>query len=62
MSKAHSYEPHQHFSYSITDLDSAIENKFFYFLGFVEDCKITEGFGNDYSNGGSPLNTYDINC
>jgi hypothetical protein len=29
---------------------------------FVEDCKITEGFGNDYSSGGSPLNTYDINC
>jgi hypothetical protein len=29
---------------------------------FVEDCKITEGFGNDYSSGGSPLNSYDIDC
>jgi len=31
-------------------------------LSFVEDCKIEEGFGNDYSSGGSPLNTYDIRC
>ena len=29
---------------------------------FVEECKITEGFGNDYSSGGSPFYTYDINC
>jgi len=62
ISKAHSNEPHRHFSYSITDLDSAIQNHLAMFLSFVEDCRITEGFGNDYSGGGSPLNTYDIDC
>ena len=62
ITKAHSYEPHQHFSYGITDFDEAVQNQFAMFLGFVEDCKITEGFGNKYDGGGSPLNTYDINC
>ena len=62
ITKAHSYEPHQHMSYNITDLDSVIQNQFAYFLGFVEDCRITEGFGNNYDGGGSPLNTYDISC
>ena len=62
ITKAHSYEPHQHFSYGITDFDEAVQNQFAMFLGFVEDCKITEGFGNKYDGGWSPLNTYDINC
>ena len=62
ITKAHSTEPHQHMSYNIIDFDEAVQNQRGMFLMLVEDCKITEGFGNDYSNGGSPLNTYDINC
>mgnify|MGYP003112350178 CR=1 FL=1 len=62
ITKAHSYEPHSHNSIDIIDIDYAIQDQLTYILGFVEDCRITEGFGNNYSNGGSPLNTYDINC
>jgi len=49
-------------SYNIIDFDEAVQNQRGMFLMFVEDCKITEGFGNNYDGGGSPLNTYDINC
>ena len=62
ITKAHSTEPHQHLSYNIIDLDTAIQNNLAMFLSFVEDCKITEGFGNKYDGRGSPLNTYDIDC
>tara|TARA_R110000851_G_scaffold248157_1_gene400649 strand:+ start:231 stop:695 length:465 start_codon:yes stop_codon:yes gene_type:complete len=62
ITKAHSYEPHSHKSLDIIDIDYAIQDQLTYILGFVEDCKIEEGFGNDYSSGGSPLNTYDIRC
>ena len=66
ITKAHSYEFHNHKSNDIKDLDSAldtaIDNRLGYILGFVEKCTITEGFGNNYDGGGSPLNTYDIRC
>ena len=62
ITKAHSTEPHQHMSYNIIDFDEAVQNQRGMFLMFVEDCKITEGFGNNYDGGGSLLNTYDINC
>jgi len=62
ITKAHSNEPHQHMSYNIIDFDGAVQNNLAMFLSFVEDCSITEGFGNNYSGGGSLLNTYDINC
>ena len=60
--KAHSTEPHQHMSYNIIDFDEAVQNQRSMFLMFVEDCKITEGYGNNYDGRGSPLNSYDINC
>ena len=63
MTKAHSTEPHNHLSYDIIDLNTAIQNQRYLLLMSVEDCSITEGFGNNYEGGGgSPLNTYDINC
>ena len=66
ITKAHSYEFHNHKSTEIKDLDKAIykaiDDQLTYILGFVENCRITEGFGNYYDAGGSPTNTYDINC
>ena len=62
MTKAHSTEPHNHLSYDIIDFNTAIQNQRHLLLMSVEDCSITEGFGNNYDGGGSPLNTYDINC
>ena len=66
ITKAHSYEFHNHKSTEIKDfdraLDRAIDDRLTYILGFVENCRITEGFGNNYDGGGSPLNSYDINC
>ena len=46
----------------IRDRNTAIQNQRYLLLMSVEDCSITEGFGNNYDGGGSPLNTYDINC
>ena len=62
ITKAHATEPHSHMSYNIIDFDQSVQKHYAMFLMFVEDCKITEGFGNDYSSGGSPLNSYDIDC
>ena len=62
ITKAHSTEPHNHLSYDIIDLNTAIQNQRYLLLMSVEDCSITEGLGNDYSSGGSPLNSYDIDC
>ena len=63
ITKARSTEPHSHISYDIIDFDQSVQKHYAMFLMFVEDCRITEGFGNNYEGGGgSPLNTYDINC
>ena len=62
ITKAHSTEPHNHMSFDIIDLTTAIQNQRGLFMMMVEDCEITEGLGNSYSNGGSPLNSYDIDC
>jgi len=62
ITKAHSTEPHNHLSYDIIDLDTAIQNQLSLFLMFVEDCKIEEGFTNDYSGGSSAWNTWEIRC
>ena len=62
ITKAHSTEPHNHLSYDIIDFNTAIQNQRYLLLMSVEDCSITEGLGNDYSSGVSPLNSYDIDC
>jgi hypothetical protein len=48
IAKAHSTEPHNHLSYDIIDLDTAIQEQRGLFLAFVEDCKIKEDFTNTF--------------
>ena len=62
LTKAHSNEPHMHLSYEIIDLQTAIQNQFSVFSWYIEDCKIQEGFANDYSEGSSPFNSWKIKC
>ena len=62
LTKAHSNEPHHHLSYEIIDLQTAVQNQLSMLLWYVEDCKIQEGFANDYSDGSSVLNSWKIKC